>query len=1490
MSLHVLAAGAGYTYYTREIASGDELRAGDRELGDYYTVHGLPPGEWVGDGCAALGLRGEVTEAQMANLYGEGVHPERERVIAEKMDAGLSRKDAEKAAKLGRAYYQYQQKDTILGAVIREREAAFVRINHRPVTAAERHRMQATEGAILFRKAHGRNPSSKEELGRFITAELRPQQNAVAGFDMTMTPVKSVSVLWAVGGEEARKLVENAQQQALKETVQFLQKHAIATRTGANGIAQEDVPAGIIAGSFRHYDSRSGDPNIHNHLVIANKVQDAAGHWKTIDSKLLHKMNVPASEFYNGRIQGILEDAGLSFEARHADGSKQAIMEIKGIPSELLTMFSTRSEDMKPVLKELIDDYQGTHGKAPDPATLLKLAQRANLETRADKKHVESLHELTGQWRSRVTELMSESEMTELFSGILASTGHRSAAHVEIADAARAVIEAVSDKRASWSVQHVMAESQRWAKTHGAEHGSIDQDTVNAITEAALAVHSVRQTPLNPYSRFAPLERADGSNIFEHSTSVRYTSHAMIRNENLLIRAGHRDVIPAASADDFLLAIAHHNGAVEKGEAHNLSQGQLRLAYEFATSTKLLGIGIGAAGTGKSTVMALVKDAVTHAGGNVIALAPSAAAAAVLGKELGVKAATTDLFNLVGGPDGRKDLAVHPGTVVIVDEAGMAGTAKLAKLVSIVESGGGVVRLVGDDMQLGAVQAGGVLSLLVEEIGAVELDAVHRFEDPAEATASLALRTGGNGTTDPFAWYLENDRIQAGDSATIESLAYAQWQQASNNGQPAVIMASTNEQAQRLSERAQVYRTFMGEIDVDRPGVTLRDGTTAWAGDTIVTRRNDPDLFTHRGRGTVRNGDLWEVTKTHKDGSLSVLHQRTGGKIRLPREYVEQHVHLGYAYTTHRAQGMTKDAGITIANSSTTLNAAYVALTRGRKSNKLFLELNEGQNRDTVLASIVANHGIEESAHTGIRSEYERLNNLDTMAGQYRHVDQLATTQRMAVLAREVLGEAAEEFIAAESFGAVATNLAKAETAGWDAGDLLRSAYEMREFETAVDNSAVLSFRIESIVEAAPALVERFDTRRPLANLSTEQLNKLTETAEVGRRQARETAIEVKTLNGPWPKGHWKNRVFGTLSDEKLEQRLRANRLDAAAATAEPAAERKTQWEIRQLKKEITHRAQLSGPDLAQETRQRANLHGERVSEAGVIAAQVRAEQHYRAHTPARTPAQAILQAPDRLPEWIAPIRALQDPRLPTAWKEHLQERRQVLATRFDERGHILAATAPEWAQGLGPVPARVDLNQRWRDTAAEIAAFREMYKIPDTELTPVPARYREHELGAALNAQAVAISNASKTATPAPETEIRAAAAEATAAAADSHVRPAPAHHSSEADRIAHQLAPAEPSTPQQRKARPIDIDQHHLTDRERQALKQARAAGILPSSDKESTLPMTEREKRALAQAGRKPLTREQAATRKAEQAEKTRRAAQGQEPRQNDAGRER
>jgi conjugative relaxase-like TrwC/TraI family protein len=1405
MSLHVLNAGTGYLYYTSETASADELRGKDRELGDYYTARGLPPGRWVGSGIDALGLSGNVTEEQMANLYGEGVHPERDHIIAEKLAAGWTQENAEKAAKLGRAYYKYQAKNTVLAGLIREREAAFMRLNHRPPTAVEKRNMRSTEAAILFRVEHGRAHATKEELGRFITSQLRPQQEAVAGFDLTFTPVKSISVLWAIGGEDARRRAESIQDRAVQDTISYLEKHAIATRKGANGIAQESIESGIIAGSFRHYDSRSGDPNIHDHVVIANKVQDRNGHWKTIDSKLLHRMSVAASEFYNARTQALWEQTGARFEARTTDAGKQPVMELVGIPQTLNEHFSTRSEEMKPVLQTLVDDYETIHGHAPNPATLLKLAQAANLETRPDKSHGKSLEQHTTDWTASAHTIVDKAELRRGVDSILNAGNAPERATIDVSDAAAEVIAAVSDKRTTWSMQHVMAEANRWSKAYASEHGAVDQATVDAVIATALDVQSVALTPSNPYSEFKPLDVAFGANTFEHATTARFTSHAIIKDENYLIRAGNRDVIPAASIDDFNAALDRYNTLVLAGEAHPLDPAQLALAREFATSGQLISNGLGGAGTGKSTVMSLVKDTLDIAGNKVIALGPSAVAAGVIGDELGITASTLDMFVLASGPNGRKDLRVTPGTVVIIDEAGMAGTAKLARAVEIIEAGGGLVRPIGDPHQHSAVQAGGAFSLLVNELGAIELDTVHRFRNAdgtvneAEAAASLALRTPVEGEANPFQWYLDNGRIQAGNADIIEALAFTRWQGLVNEDKPAIILATTNDQARRLSEQAQAYRIQAHRVDATTPGVTLRDGTTAWVGDVIVTRKNNPKLKTLKGKGTVRNGDLWDVERTHADGTLTVTHQETGGRIRLPADYIQDNVHLGYAYTGNRGQGMTRDYGIPLGDASMARNAAYPALTRGRYSNELFLILEPGQTRDEALARIAANHGVEESAHAAITSEYARINDLSAMAAQYRYVDSLANTLRMEHLAREVLGDAAEEFINAESFGAVATHLAKAEDIGWDAAVLLKSAHDMREFDTAKDNSAVLAWRIETIIEQAPALAAAKEGKRPLADLSDAQLRAQLATAD-GRVAMAETALaDAKAMHGPHPRNHWTNRVFGHLTDQSLETRLTTARLNARTDVVinDSKAARKNAWEIRALANEITIRARLRPEQWAEETIARGSGtraygqpqagHKERLWQNKNIAAALRAEERYRALTPCRSVEESRATVTDRLPEWLAPSRASQDPRTPEVWAAHLAERRGILAARYHESGHSLTLEAPAWAQALGPVPAREDLNQAWRDTAAEIQAFRAQYKVLDTETVPVPERFREQALGAELHTRAVAVSRASHNAAPATAEQLHAAAAAAVTAAEHAHAGPSPARMLSDMDRREH-------------------------------------------------------------------------------------------------------
>jgi hypothetical protein len=125
---------------------------------------------------------------------------------------------------------------------------------------------------------------------------------------------------------------------------------------------------------------------------------------------------------------------------------------------------------------------------------------------------------------------------------------------------------------------------------------------------------------------------------------------------------------------------------------------------------------------------------------------------------------------------------------------------------------------------------------------------------------------------------------------------------------------------------------------------------------------------------------------------------------------------------------MTREAGIPVLDASTTRENAYVAATRGRDENTLFVAVEDGQDRDSVLAAITGNHSQDSSAHETMAAEYDRINSPLTLADQYRYVTAEADSIRIAAMARDILGPDADRFITAESWGAVATHLAKAET------------------------------------------------------------------------------------------------------------------------------------------------------------------------------------------------------------------------------------------------------------------------------------------------------------------------------------------------------------------------------------------------------------------------------------------------------------------------------
>ena len=274
MGLHKLTAGDGYTYLTRQVAVHDATDRGHAGLGDYYSEKGESPGRWWGSGLASLDLPAgsQVSEQQMRNLFGEGRHPDAERLEDAALDVGASLTEAKKASQLGRLFAVYRGNAPEL---VQETARRFSDYNIKhglhwktPVPQEERARIRTQVADELFTREHHRAPLDDRERAGFLAQASRQQTTAVAGYDLTFTPVKSVSTLWALAGPDIADQVEAAHDAAVEHTLAWLERHALFTRRGQGGVQQVNT-RGMIAARFTHRDARSGDPNIHTHVAPA---------------------------------------------------------------------------------------------------------------------------------------------------------------------------------------------------------------------------------------------------------------------------------------------------------------------------------------------------------------------------------------------------------------------------------------------------------------------------------------------------------------------------------------------------------------------------------------------------------------------------------------------------------------------------------------------------------------------------------------------------------------------------------------------------------------------------------------------------------------------------------------------------------------------------------------------------------------------------------------------------------------------------------------------------------------------------------------------------------------------------------------------------------------------------------------------------------------------------------------------------------------------
>jgi hypothetical protein len=594
--------------------------------------------------------------------------------------------------------------------------------------------------------------------------------------------------------------------------------------------------------------------------------------------------------------------------------------------------WSTRRARINLRRGELAVQFQHDHGRPPTPVEALHLAQQATLETRDAKHEPRSLAEQRTTWMNEAAAVLGgRSTVASMVATALAAAAEppRMADAHWIAQTADRVLAAMEETRSTWQMWHVRAEAQRHVRT-------IDMPAEHADTLVDLLVNEVLQhrsvalaAPPDGIEEPGALRRVDGSSVYTIAGADPYTSQRILDAEQrLLTTAGRRDgsAVDQVAVDLTLLEMAANGSALDPSQAS--------LVGHMCTSGARLQLAIAPAGAGKTTAMRALALTWSQDGGHVIGLTPSAAAAAVLGKQTGIRTDTLAklTWSLQHGDLPDWMASIGPLTLVIIDEAGMADTISLDAAVQFAINRGASVRLIGDDQQLGAIGAGGILRDIKHTYGALRLTELHRFSDPAEAAASLALREA---KPEAFTFYLDHGRIHVGDIATTIEDAFSAWVSDRAEGLDAIMLAPTRKLVNELNRRAHDH--LLGSHLAGRE-VRLADGNQGSVGDVIITRTNNRRLRL-AANDWVKNGDRWTITRVGRRGDLTVRHNRSHLTTRLPVDYVRASTGLGYATTIHGAQGASADTMHGLVTGQESRQQLYTMLSRGRAANHLYLQV-----------------------------------------------------------------------------------------------------------------------------------------------------------------------------------------------------------------------------------------------------------------------------------------------------------------------------------------------------------------------------------------------------------------------------------------------------------------------------------------------------------------------------------------------------------------------
>ncbi|MEF2071925.1 Ti-type conjugative transfer relaxase TraA [Consotaella aegiceratis] len=417
----------------------------------------------------------------------------------------------------------------------------------------------------------------------------------------------------------------------------------------------------------------------------------------------------------------------------------------------------------------------------------------------------------------------------------------------------------------------------------------------------------------------------------------RFTTRYMIEAEQRLHRAAElmagKELHEVSDRDRAAaLARAEQRGLVLSGEQVD--------ALAHVTEGRDLGIVVGYAGTGKSAMLGVAREAWEAAGFEVRGVALSGIAAENLEGGSGIASRTIASMEH-GWKQGRDMLTSRD--VLVIDEAGMVGTRQLERVLSHAADAGAKVVLVGDPQQLQSIEAGAAFRSIHERHGSVEIHEVRRQREDWQRDATRDLATGRTGNV--ITAYDRHGMVHSAESREqARGDLIDRWdrnRQAAPNSSR-IILTHTNAEVRELNEAARDRMRAAGDLGED-VRVTVERGERSFAaGDRVMFLQNE------RGLG-VKNGTLGTVDEVNPQ-SMTV-HTDDGRNVAFDLKDYDRIDH-GYAATIHKAQGMTVDRTHVLATPGLDAHGSYVALSRHRDGIDLHYGRDDFTSQDRLIGTL----------------------------------------------------------------------------------------------------------------------------------------------------------------------------------------------------------------------------------------------------------------------------------------------------------------------------------------------------------------------------------------------------------------------------------------------------------------------------------------------------------------------------------------------------------